>query len=474
MTLRKTGAELRERHWRLQRDAGIEIVPSNDFSFYDQVLDTTAMVGAIPPRYRSSAAANGGRIALSVRTANAYAMMADVAEAAESLGSVDLDTYFAMARGSAVAPAMEMTKWFDTNYHYIVPEFYEGQEFRLASRKPIDEFKEAKALGIHTRPVLIGPVTYLSLGKAKCPDLEPLTLLDRLLPVYGDVLAALADAGADWVQIDEPILALDLTDAQRNALGAAYQALVSSRVKILLATYFEKLGDNLSLAASLPVQGLHVDLVRAPEQLDTVLSVWPRTRVLSLGVVDGRNIWRADLSEAFKLAEKAITSRGRDNLQIAPSCSLLHAPVDLATETKLDADLKSWLAFAKQKLLEIEVLTRAASQCRSAAAEAFDASDAAVKSRSTSPRVHDANVAARLAAVTPRDAQRSSPYAARHDTQRKRLSLPKFPTTTIGSFPQTEEVRKARAAHRRGDLVDTAYDTFCARRPRRPSASRKS
>ncbi|MBN9248831.1 MAG: 5-methyltetrahydropteroyltriglutamate--homocysteine S-methyltransferase [Hyphomicrobium sp.] len=460
VTLRKTGAELRERHWRLQMDAGIEIIPSNDFSFYDQVLDTTAMVGAIPPRYRTSGATNGGRITSSARTANAYAMMADVAETAEVLGSVDLDTYFAMARGSAAAPAMEMTKWFDTNYHYIVPEFYEGQEFRLASRKPIDEFKEAKALGIHTRPVLVGPVTYLSLGKAKSSDLEPLALLDRLLPVYREVLAALADAGADWVQIDEPILALDLSDAQRKALGAAYQALTGSRVKILIATYFEKIDDNLPLAASLPVQGLHVDLVRAPEQLDAVLSVWPRTRVLSLGVVDGRNIWRTDLSEAFKLAEKAIASRGRDNLQIAPSCSLLHAPVDLASETKLDAELKSWLAFAKQKLLEIEALTRAADQCKSAAAEAFAASDAAVKSRSGSPRVHDGNVAARLAAVTPRDAERSSPYAKRQDTQRKRFSLPKFPTTTIGSFPQTEDVRKARAAHRRNELGDTAYDAF--------------
>lgn len=460
VTLRKTGAELRERHWRLQKDAGIEIIPSNDFSFYDQVLDTTAMVSAIPPRYRTSGAANAGRVASSARTANAYAMMADVAGTAEILGSVDLDTYFAMARGSSAAPAMEMTKWFDTNYHYIVPEFYEGQEFRLASRKPIDEFKEAKALGIHTRPVLIGPVTYLSLGKAKSPDLEPLTLLDRLLPVYREVLSALADAGADWVQIDEPILALDLSDAQREALAAAYHALAGTRVKILLATYFEKLDDNLPLAASLPVQGLHVDLVRAPEQLDAVLSVWPRTRVLSLGVVDGRNIWRTDLSEAFKLVEKAITSRGSDHLQISPSCSLLHAPVDLDSETRLDPELKSWLAFAKQKLIEIQALTCAANQGKSAAAEAFDASDAAAKSRSRSPRVHDDNVAARLALVTPQDAVRASSYAARQEKQRKRFSLPKFPTTTIGSFPQTDEVRKARAAHRRNELVDAAYDTF--------------
>ncbi len=460
LALRKVGAELRERHWRLQKDLGIDVIPSNDFSFYDQVLDATAMVGAVPPRYRANGGAEGTQIAATARSANAYAMMADVAETANVPVSVDFDTYFAMARGSTAAPAMEMTKWFDTNYHYIVPEFHEGQEFRLASRKPIDEFKEAKALGIHTRPVLIGPVTYLSLGKAKSPSLDPLSLLDRLLPIYRDVLSALADAGADWVQIDEPVLALDISDAQREAFGAAYQSLSGSRVKILLATCFEKLAENLPLAASLPVQGLHVDLVRAPEQLDAVLSVWPRTRLLSLGVIDGRNIWRSDLNSAFSLVEKAIAVRGGDNLQIAPSCSLLHTPVDLDAETKLDGELKSWLAFSKQKLIEIQTLARAAKDGKSVAKEAFAESDAAAKTRASSARVHDGKVAKRLEAVTPKDADRESSFAERQEKQRKRFALPKFPTTTIGSFPQTEEVRKARAAHRRGDLDDSAYDDF--------------
>ncbi|MBN9291598.1 MAG: 5-methyltetrahydropteroyltriglutamate--homocysteine S-methyltransferase, partial [Hyphomicrobium denitrificans] len=306
LALRKIGADLRARHWRLQRDLGIEIIPSNDFSFYDQVLDTTAMLGAVPPRYRNDVAGTSAKFSPSARTSNAYAMMADVAETAEVQGSVDLDTYFAMARGSAAAPAMEMTKWFDTNYHYIVPEFYKDQEFRLASRKAIDEFKEAKALGIHTRPVLVGPMTFLSLGKAKSADLHPLSLIKRVLPVYAEVLTTLASEGADWVQIDEPVLATDLNDTQRDAFRKAYAALSKCGLKILIATYFERLDDNLSLTAALPIDGLHIDLVRAPEQLASVLSVWPKSRTLSLGVIDGRNIWRADLDAAFSLVEKAI------------------------------------------------------------------------------------------------------------------------------------------------------------------------
>jgi len=460
VALRKIGAELRERHWRLQQDLGIDVIPSNDFSFYDQVLDTTAMVGAVPPRYLANRDGNPVRFSPSARTSNAYAMMADVAETAESAGSVDLDTYFAMARGSASAPAMEMTKWFDTNYHYIVPEFHEGQEFRLASRKAIEEFKEAKAIGIQTRPVLVGPVTYLSLGKAKSPGLDPLSLLARLLPVYAEVLAALAAAGADWVQIDEPVAALDLSEAQREALKTSCAVLSKCGVKIVLATYFERLGDNLSLVAALPVDGLHVDLVRAPEQLASVLSAWPKNRLLSLGVVDGRNIWRADLDAAFALIETAIAARGRDHLQIAPSCSLLHTPVDLDGETKLDGELKSWLAFSKQKLIEIEALARAARDGRQAVADTFAASAASVRSRAASSRVHDQKVGARVAAVTAGDANRSLPFAERQAKQRKRFALPKFPTTTIGSFPQTDDVRKARAAHRRGDLDDAAYDVF--------------
>jgi len=460
LTLRKVGAELRERHWRLQRDLGIEIIPSNDFSFYDQVLDTTAMLGAVPPRYLAKGAGTSAKFSPSARTSNAYAMMADVAEMAEVPGSIDLDTYFAMARGSAAAPAMEMTKWFDTNYHYIVPEFYTDQEFRLASRKAIDEFKEAKALGVHTRPVLVGPVTYLSLGKAKSPDLDPLSLVERVLPVYEDVLTALAEAGADWVQIDDPILGTDLNSDQRDALCNVYSALSKCSLKIIVATYFGRIDDNLPLVAALPIEGLHIDLARAPEQLASVLSIWPKSRTLSLGVIDGRNIWRADLDAAFSLVEKAVASRGSDNLQIAPSCSLLHAPVDLDGETKLDGELKSWLAFSKQKLAEVDALTRAANDGKKAAADAFAASAVVAKSRSTSSRVHDAAVATRMAEVNPGDANRSSSFAERQAKQHERFALPKFPTTTIGSFPQTEEVRKARAAHRRGDIDDGAYEAF--------------
>lgn len=457
--LRKVGAELRALHWQLQKDAGIDIIPSNDFSFYDQMLDTAAMVGSVPSRFRD--AQQGIRVAAVHQTASAYAVMADVAElSANDAASVDFDTYFAMARGSDAAPAMEMTKWFDTNYHYIVPEFHEGQTFRLASTKALDEFNEAKALGIHTRPVLIGPVTFLSLGKAKDANLDPLSLLDALLPVYAEALASLAAAGADWVQIDEPILALDLSEGQEAALEVAYTALSSSGVKILIATYFDKLGSNLDVVLKLPVDGLHVDLVRAPEQLDVVVKVWPWERVLSLGVIDGRNIWRADLEKAFAKVEAAVSARGKGGVQIAPSCSLIHTPVDLDAEQKLDAELKSWLAYARQKLIEVAALKTAATKCKDAAREAFAGSAAAVASRAASARINNPAVKSRSAAVTEKDLDRGASFTTRQAKQRARLNLPAFPTTTIGSFPQTEAVRKARAAFKRGEMGAPAYDAF--------------
>ena len=457
--LRNAGAELRRRHWEVQKAAGIDVIPSNDFSFYDQMLDTVAMVGAIPPRFR--APQEGVRVAATHQTASAYAVMADVAElSGNDATSVDFETYFAMARGSDAAPAMEMTKWFDTNYHYIVPEFHEGQTFRLASTKALDEFNEAKALGIHTRPVLIGPVTFLSLGKAKDSNLDPLSLLDGLLPIYAEVLASLAAAGADWVQIDEPILALDLKDSQKAALAAAYAALASAGVKILIATYFDGLRSNLDVVRGLPVDGLHVDLVRAPQQLDEVLEVWPWERVLSLGVIDGRNIWRADLEKAFEKVAKAIAARGKGGVQIAPSCSLIHAPVDLDAEQRLDAELKSWLAYARQKLIEVAALTTAATKCKDAAAQAFAESAAAVASRAASPRINNPAVKARTAAVAEKDLDRGASFKSRQIQQRARLNLPAFPTTTIGSFPQTDSVRKARAAFKRGDLDASSYDAL--------------
>jgi 5-methyltetrahydropteroyltriglutamate--homocysteine methyltransferase len=446
------GAELRARHWQLQRDAGIDIIPSNDFSFYDQMLDMTATVGAIPPRFLAGSETPPTHPNGSARGA--------MEAAANGQGHAEFDLYFAMARGSKAAPAMEMTKWFDTNYHYIVPEFYEGQAFKLSSRKVVNEFKEAKALGIHTRPVLIGPVTYLVLGKAKSEGLDPLLLLDALLPVYVGLLEELKAAGADWVQIDEPILALDLSQPQRRALRLAYKHFAPRAPKIMLASYFAGLLDNMTAAADLPVAGHHIDLVRAPAELERVLKTLPADRVLSLGAIDGRNIWRADLSKAFALVETAVAARGADAIEIAPSCSLIHSPVDLDGETKLDAELKSWLAFSKQKLAEVRALATASAKGKNAAAGDFAASDAAAESRSSSARIHNPAVAQRLAGVSEKDLARSSAFDTRRAKQRAALALPSFPTTTIGSFPQTEEVRKARAAHKRGELSGAAYNDF--------------
>ncbi|ODT18796.1 MAG: 5-methyltetrahydropteroyltriglutamate--homocysteine S-methyltransferase [Kaistia sp. SCN 65-12] len=444
-----SAAGLRAANWARQHALGITTIPSNDFSLYDHVLDTSVMVGAIPEAYGWTS------------------------------GPVPLDTYFAMARGSQGhepdptcaghhhgagqgVPALEMTKWFDTNYHYMVPEFTRGQRFTLASTKPLDEFLEAKALGYHTRPVLLGPVSYLKLGKSKDPSLDPLSLLPALLPVYVEMLRKLAANGADWVQIDEPCLVLDLDDEARQALRIAYGmfAYALPKLKLMLTTYFGALGDNLDTAVALPVAGLHVDLVRAPEQLGAVLAKAPSGLVLSLGVIDGRNIWRADLGTLLDRLEPVLARRGADHIQIAPSCSLLHVPIDLALETDLDPDLASWLAFAAQKMDELATLGRALARGRGAVAERIAESVLAASARATSPKVHDAAVAARAASVTAEMARRASPFAERQATQQALLDLPPFPTTTIGSFPQTPEVRKARASHVKGGLTTEAYEAF--------------
>ncbi len=428
--LEAAARDLRARHWRMQSEAAIDTIPSNDFSLYDQVLDMTAAVGAVPPRF------------------------------GEAEGEVDLPTYFAMARGRQDAPAMEMTKWFDTNYHYIVPELHAGQRFRLASLKAVREYEEAKALGIETRPVLIGPLTWLKLGKAKDAKLDPLSLLPAILPVYAALLSRLAQAGAGWVQIDEPALVLDLNEAERAAFAPAYAALAEAGPRIMLATYFGGLGDNLATALALPVAGLHLDLVRAPGQLGAALKGIGPDKVLSLGVVDGRNVWRCTLDLALGKLEQAVAALGADRVQAAPSCSLLHAPLDLDQETELDDELKGWLAFGRQKLREVATLAQGAGEGRRAIADALDASGAAMMSRGFSSRVQDKAVQARAVALRPEDFARRSPYAARRSVQAARLNLPPLPTTTIGSFPQTVEVRRARAAHRRGDLPTADYEAF--------------
>ena len=429
-------AALRTATWARQHAAGIAHIPSNDFSLYDHVLDTSAMVGAIPDPYDWSG------------------------------GPPSLDSYFAMARGTrgragGDLAAMEMTKWFDTNYHYMVPEFSRGQTFTLAATKPIDEFREATTLGFHTRPVVLGPVSYLLLGKSKDADLDPLSLLPGLLPVYAELLRRLAAEGADWVQIDEPCLVLDLDDAARSTFGHAYEALADAAdVRLLLTTYFGGLDDALETALALPVAGLHVDLARAPGQIDALVAKAPAELVLSLGAIDGRNVWRADLAAVLDRIEPVVADRGAERVMVGPSCSLLHVPIDLGLEPDLDPDLKSWLAFAVQKLDEIVVLGRALDEGRDAVRDQLAASTAAAAARATSTKIHDAAVQARLQAVTPGMARRHGAFAARRDAQRARLSLPAFPTTTIGSFPQTEDVRKARAGHAKGRLGDTDYRDF--------------
>ena len=442
----RAGQSFRREHWLLQKRLGIVHVPSNDFSLYDHVLDTIAMVGAVPHRY------------------------------GWSQHSVDLRTYFAMARGSEApqkgeanrgaavlgVPAMEMTKWFDTNYHYIVPEFTRGQRFSLASTKPLDEFLEAKALGIHTRPVMLGPVSFLLLGKTKDAGLERLSLLDSLLPVYEETFERLAEAGADWVQIDEPLLALDIEPGTRTAFRSVYQRLghVSNKLLLLVATYFEGLRENLSVAVALPVAALHLDLVRAPEQLDQALAMAPGSLMLSLGVIDGRNIWRTNLQRALSLVERAAKTLGPERVLVAPSCSLLHSPVDVDLETRLDAQVRGWLAFAKQKLEEVVLLTRAVNEGPEAIREALDGNHEEMASRASSTRIHNPDVKRRSTQFIPAMLGRTSPYPIRRNLQAESLQLPLFPTTTIGSFPQTPQIRAARAEFKAGKRDLANYEAF--------------
>jgi 5-methyltetrahydropteroyltriglutamate--homocysteine methyltransferase len=367
-----------------------------------------------------------------------------------------------MARGVTHAccgggQAQEMTKWFDTNYHYLVPEFSVDQTFQLSWEQLFEEVEEAKALGHAVKPVLIGPLTYLWLGKAKGEAFDKLALLERLLPVYGEVLERLAALGVEWVQIDEPILVLDLPQDWKNAFERAYNQLQRAPLKKLVATYFGGLEDNLGLAAALPVDGLHIDLVRAPDQYPVILDRLPAYKILSLGLVNGRNVWRCDLNKALNVLRHAAERLG-ERLWVAPSCSLLHAPVDLAREDQLDAELKSWLAFAVQKCAEVAVLARAVNQPDDALVQsALQQSREVQASRALSSRIHKPEVQARLAAIKPRHSQRQSGFESRIEKQRARLNLPAFPTTTIGSFPQTPAIRLARQAFKQGKLALTDY-----------------
>ncbi|MDT8880655.1 5-methyltetrahydropteroyltriglutamate--homocysteine S-methyltransferase [Halomonas saccharevitans] len=437
--LEATGRELRLANWAAQREAGLDLVTVGDFAFYDQVLDVSVMVGAVPPRF--------------------------AAEDEVARGEVDLDTAFRMARGrapsGAPAAACEMTKYFDTNYHYLVPELHPGQRFRLSSKRLFDQVEEAKAAGHAVKVALTGPLTWLWLGKGRGDvpeDFDRLALLDGLLDVYAEVLQRLAGQGVEWVQLDESALVQDLPLAWRQAYERAYHRLQAAPVKLLLASPFGGLGDNLSLTVSLPVAGLHIDGVRAPDELEAVLDRLLPHKVLSVGAIDGRNVWRADLAlwrERLAVARMRLGER----LWIATSCSLLHVPVDLEAETDLSLELKSWLAFARQKLDEVATLARLLDGRADAIdRERVEVASRALQARREAERLHRPAVAARLAGVSDDDARRRRPYAERAVAQQRHLALPLFPTTTIGSFPQTGEIRAARRAFRAGDLSREAYE----------------
>jgi len=425
--------DIRAENWKRQQDAGISQIACGDFAFYDQVLHHTLMFGAVPARY-------------------------------ESLKKGDpLDLYFAMARGhqkdGVDVVACEMTKWFDTNYHYIVPEFSEETEFKLSYAPVVEHFTEAKRLGVSGgRPVMIGPITYLLLGKMK-GEKSPLSLLPKLLPCYVKLLSEYKLAGADWVQIDEPYLAMDLSAEAKEAYKTAYAELSKSGLKLMLTTYFAGLRDNTDLAFSLGTTGVHVDLVREPEQLDAVLKAVKPNQTLSLGVVDGRNIWKNDFAKSLALLNKAKAAIGSERIIVAPSCSLLHTPVDLANETKLDDELKQWLAFGQQKLEEVAVLAKALDNPASVQAQ-LDANAKAIEARRTSKRIHNDAVKARLAAVDEKMLSRQNVFSKRAVAQQSLLKLPVLPTTTIGSFPQTPDVREARAKFKSGALSAADYDAF--------------
>nr|WP_315163147.1 5-methyltetrahydropteroyltriglutamate--homocysteine S-methyltransferase [uncultured Flavobacterium sp.] len=436
-----TGANIRKENWQLQAEAGIDLIPSNDFSFYDQVLDLSLTLGVIPKRYQELAKTNS-----------------------------TIDLYFAMARGSQKdgqdVVAMEMTKWFDTNYHYIVPEFTKDQEFKLFSEKIINEFKEANALGIATKPVLIGPVSYLLLGKEKEEGFHRIDLINKLLPVYFEILQKLEDENVVWIQFDEPFLALNLTDKERNAITYVYTEINKRfpNIKLILANYFDCFGENLDTVLALPVHTLHLDLVRCSSQLDDILESGELSSNmnLSLGVVDGRNIWKNDFKKSLALIKKATDALGENRILIAPSCSLIHSPCDLELETNnatLTPEIKQWLAFAKQKTEEIVLLKYFASnEIDINNSIRFEENTIANENRKTSKLIHNDAVKNRVASITTGDDQRQNPFSVRRKKQIAVLNLPLFPTTTIGSFPQTTEVRSWRAKFKKGELNQQQYD----------------
>jgi 5-methyltetrahydropteroyltriglutamate--homocysteine methyltransferase len=435
--LEAIGRDLRLQHWKLQADAGLDLIPTGDFAWYDQVLTLSATLGNIPQRHRKS-------------------------------HTIDLDTLFRVARGHApsgcCASASDMTKWFDTNYHYLVPEFHPNQTFTLSWTQIIDETAEAIAQGYKVKPVILGPLSYLWLGKEVRLEKEinkhfdRFDLLENILPAYQQLLNALADLGVEWVQIDEPILVLDLPEKWQRAFEKVYHSLKHTQLKILVASYFGALGENLSTAVNLPVAGLHIDAVRAPEQALTVLDRLSSHKILSIGIVDGRNVWRNDLQKSLHFL-KNLHERLGDRLWLAPSCSLLHSPVNLDREEKLAPDIKSWLAFAKQKIQEVAILKMLLVEPKNIEAQQhLQESTQAVQARLTSTKIHNLDVQKRLTTLQPSHSIRESLFTQRRAKQQISLNLPLFPTTTIGSFPQTTHIRQTRNDFKQGKISTQHYE----------------
>lgn len=426
--LHNVGSDLRAQHWNIQ--SVLDWQPVGDFSLYDHVLDTSVLVGNLPSRVDHQADA--------------------------------LTQYFQAARGQAghnacqhQVAAAEMTKWFDTNYHYLVPEFTRETDFSAHPEQLVAQLNEAQRLGHNAKPVVLGPISYLWLGKSK-DDSHKLDLLDKLLPVYSEILQQLALSGAEWVQIDEPILATELSPKWRHAMEQAYFVLQKCGVKLLLTTYFGPLKENLQFACDLPTSGLHLDAVNAADEIINVVDWLPAHKILSLGVINGRNIWKTDLTQTLDWLEP-LHARLADRLWLAPSCSLLHVPLDLAEEQQLDTEVADWLAFAVQKIEELSLLATALNQGRDQVAEALQANKAAILQRQSSQTVHHPAVKQRCQGITPQLSQRQNSYTYRAEIQQRLLNLPAFPTTTIGSFPQTPDIRQARKQYRLGQLTETDY-----------------
>lgn len=442
--LLRVASAIKKRHWQLQKDLKIDVIPSNDFSLYDHVLDTAFMLGAIPEQY------------------------------VKECGGINLETYFSLARGrnshepesgdkhGQALKALEMTKWFDTNYHYIVPEIAKHQQFKLWPNKVIEDFVEAKARGILTRPVILGPLTFLKLSKCQGEEFELLSLLQKLIPLYQDLFKQLHALGCEWVQIDEPILVTDLDANAKGAFNFVYKSFSDGCVypKIMLATYFGDIGDNLSTVLSLPVSGIHIDLTRGKGALEALLCHMKQEQVLSLGIIDGRNIWRSDLSRLVELIKPVLEKIGAGRIEIAPSCSLLHVPIDLEKESEIDNEIKPWLAFAVQKLEELNVLNQVFSEEHQENNQKLAENSQILNSRKNSKRIVNSKVQSEMALLACEALHRHSPFHKRYGRQKAKLQLPPFPTTTIGSFPQSADVRKARADYLHHNIDEKSYDDF--------------